>query len=225
MAMKSDSWVRDDRGKVEIFSYNFPAEHARAAAAILEAALKGVRSLYGLTSPKLELILYIERGWRSRLWTNGKEAIHLTLSGPEDLRSPLKGGPHFVYGFCHELSHIVMYRRIKNVFSLPDGMGEGWAHYLASVGIVPYVFERLGKDAWPDSYDYLSLEGPGRLIKQIAARKNTDATIKAASVFFDLEKRWGKRAVGRALNQCATNGVSGSEFLRAFRKYIRNGSA
>ena len=82
-------------------------------------------------------------GDQTRMSEVRQTSFLLSPDGSQLAPSP-QSGIFNIYGSCHELGHIVMYRGMKNQVGLPDGIGEGWAHYAGSV-VLDAVAEHLGQ--------------------------------------------------------------------------------
>ncbi len=192
-------------------------EYGEAMARIVEISCGAFESLYGIKMPERIVVLVIKAD-SLRLWNDGNDRITLELPSQEKLGPPAKSGAHHVYGLCHEVSHIAMYRNIKDVASLPPGWGEGWAHYAASMGILPEVWARLGSAAWPEPHNYFGSSGPARLLKQFVGMDpaSPDAHLQAAKIFYDAEQKYGKSGVGQAMNAVFAKGVRGRDFPKEF---------
>jgi len=131
---------------------------------------------------------------------------------------------------CHELGHIVMYRGMKNRVGLPAGVGEGWAHYTGSVA-VDAVAGRLGKEIWPEPYDVAAAEGLARLKRQVEAKDwaDLDPVHRAAKVFYEIDRRYGRRTLGNSLSRALSQKPSGKELMplvvRSLRKLAADATA
>lgn len=99
------------------------------------------------------------------LFNDGQDRFSLTVRTEKDLAQPRSSGVFHIYGLCHEVGHLAMYRPIRNHSWLTYEAAEGWAHYLGS-RLVDGVYEQLGPDLWPDKYDYLR-DGTQRLQSQL----------------------------------------------------------
>ncbi len=212
-ASESGGTIRGANCKVE-FSGIAP-EYAKAAASVFDAAHDGYREKLGINLPDFVFIRIEVTGEETRLWTDGIDSIFLNLSSPEDLLpdSPYRN----IYGFCHEPGHIAMYSRMKSLVGLPDGVGEGWAHYAGSV-VTDYVWENLGENAWPVSFDY-SASGTSRLREQRKAEK-LDAIDIAACAFYSMGEKYGHEMVGLAMREALAEKPTGAELMPRFKNAV-----
>jgi len=118
-----------------------------------------------------------------RLFNDGADHINLTIRSEENLLKPSTSGIFQIYGMCHEVGHMAMYRLIRDHSWLKGDAAEGWAHYMGS-RLVDAVYTKEGSDLWPDRYDYIE-DGMKRLEKQLSAEKPTSMS-KAAGTWKQL---------------------------------------
>lgn len=184
---------------------------APAYANICDAVFQGYLETFGYTLPEPLAVSISVTGEETRLWTDGKSAVFLQLRQEDDLlpSSRYKN----VYGMCHEPGHIFMYSGLSSIAGLPEGVGEGWAHYCGSV-ICDYVWKVLGKDAYPVPFDY-SGTGSSRLEAQCKG-KDKDNTTLAACTFFELGKKYGHKLIGQAMRQALESKPSGAQLMPLF---------
>jgi hypothetical protein len=150
---------------------------------------------------------------QTRLWTDGESQMFLTVDSMDKLAPPPQSGVFNIYGICHELGHIAMYRRIEEI-GLPAGVGEGWAHYAGSV-VVDAVYAKHGAKLWPEPYDYRA-DGLARLRQQADRGGGDDPTSKAALAFYGAHERYGAAAVFAAMNEATQGHPYGKEVMPRF---------
>jgi hypothetical protein len=186
---------------------NVPAEYARAAAAIYEVCDASLRKRFGVntgicTAPgrRLHLHLLAQKGYKLNLWTDPTSVdfplvVNTMPNWRRGLSSPENGGPHIVYGLCHELGHVLMGW---------EDCRHQWAHYLGSL-LVEDVASELGANAWPQPYD-IRAEGLRRFLKQIEGVKPDRATDSGtARIFYDVGESFGIEVWGEALDWIKKN--------------------
>jgi len=191
------------------------AAYAEAFASILAEASREYDQTFGLPLPDpVELEARLDPEGKLRLWTDGRSRLYLTVTSERQLAPPTKGGPHNVYGMCHELGHMVMYGRMRNLAGLPDGVGEGWAHYAGSV-VVDAVAQRLGDAIWPEPFDVHNVDGLGRLRAQVENKELSElsGTHLAAAVFYEIDKRYGREILGHAFANALSRKPTGKELM------------
>jgi hypothetical protein len=186
---------------------NVPEEYARAAAAIYEVCDSSLRKRFGVktgicTVPgkRLHLHLLAQKKHKLSLWTSPASAefplvVNTMPNWKRGLSSPENGGPHIVYGLCHELGHVLMGW---------EDCRHQWAHYLGSL-LVEDVARQLGPKAWPQSYD-IQAEGLSRFLKKIGGVKPDRATDSGtARIFYDVGESFGLPVWGEALDWVKKN--------------------
>lgn len=182
-----------------------PFCYARACGRICSVAREGVSKVFGINMTRhLNILIVKQRGGDVRLFTDGRTRICMFISNRKNLCPPKKSRIHLVYGLAHEVAHIGMYRFIwRNVKKLPKGTGEGWAHYAASTGLVPYLNTHLGLKAWPEHYDYFTIEGPARFKQQISGNPNRhrQPRLWAAKKFNFLGEKYGQKVLGKTMSR------------------------
>ena len=134
---------------------------------------------------------------KARLFNDGQDRFSLTVRSEQDLLRPSQSGKFHIYGLCHEVAHLAMYRPIQNRRWMTNAAAEGWAHYLGSQ-LVDVVYEKLGENLWPDPYDYRR-DGMSRLENQLRSHtlqsETTRPTTIGAGLWRDLAQQLGHRKV------------------------------
>lgn len=121
-----------------------------------------------------------------------------------------------------------MYRQMADQVGLPQGVGEGWAHYAGSL-VISEVAAKLGEGIWPQPYDVSDVEGIGRLKRQSEEAAETpwdkmDADRRAGLVFCRLEKGHGRERVMAAMAQALGTRPGGKELMPRFLEALRAGT-
>ena len=204
----------------------FDRIHAEALGKILEEALKVYESLGFKMPAEVTLEAEIDPS-RTQLWTDGESQMFLHLKSKEVLAPAPRTDVYNIYGMCHELGHIAMYRNMKNLMGLPAGVGEGWAHYAGSV-VVTEVAARLGKSIWPEYYDVAEVEGMGRLKRESQTAKpwdKLDANARAALVFYRMETEFGRTKLASAMTAALAERPSGKDLMPLMLAKLRKTTA
>ncbi|UCD51699.1 MAG: hypothetical protein JSW27_03530 [Phycisphaerales bacterium] len=158
--------------------------YAEAMARVAEAARDIAVQQFGFNMPEvIKINATLNTKQPVRLFTDGHDSLTLNVKTAENLRKPSDSGIFNIYGICHEVGHVAMYRLIHDRLWMTPAAAEGWAHYLGS-RIVDEVYAREKEDLWPDKYDYLA-DGMARLNEQLARPKPSD-TAKAAGLWKEL---------------------------------------
>ena len=185
-----------------VINNGFSARYALAWANVCEVSFEGYQEIYGLDALALnnldavEVRLFREARTEPSLDAHGKK---ITFRGSEShLLPPADGGANNIYGICHEMGHLV--------FPIADSYYfEAWADYAAAYRIIPFVWERLGADAWPQPYDYLVNDGPvdlrQRLEDGIGKADMFGDHYRAVAVLISVDEAYGPQVIGRAILQ------------------------
>ena len=148
---------------------------------------------FGFDMPEtIHVSATVSAGTGTRLFNDGADRINLTVPSEAKLRRPAVTGTFHLYGFCHEVGHLAMYRVIQKRPWLSSAGAEGWAHYAGS-RILDAVYAREGEKLWPDAYNYLD-DGMARLRKQLAA-PNPTPTSQAAGLWLSLAEILGDKGL------------------------------
>ena len=168
LALADDGITRTDHAKVTYSGID--KVYAKAIARTATAARAVAAEQFGFDMPETVFVsVRCERSAAVRLYNGGSDSMFLTLRSERDLRKPSESGIFNLYGLCHEIAHLAMYRVIRDHGWMTTAAAEGWAHYLGS-RIVDEVHAREGEGLWPDPYDYLA-DGTRRLERELAGEK------------------------------------------------------
>jgi hypothetical protein len=168
--------------------------YADAIARTAGAARAIAAEKYGFAMPEgLSIAVDVAPTGRARLFNDGQDHFSLTVRSEADLRRPSESGIFHLYGLCHEVGHLAMYRLIRERGWMTTAAAEGWAHYLGS-RLVDDVFDREGPDLWPDRYRYRD-DGMARLDRQLAAGGEVSDVTRGAGLWRDLVAIVGDRGV------------------------------
>jgi len=182
-------------------------KHAKALAEVVEAARAAAVEQFGFDMPDTVAVeVTCDRKARPRLFNDGQDRLFLTVRSAADLRQPRYSGIFHIYGLCHEIGHLAMYRPIRDRGWTTTAAAEGWAHYVGS-RLVDAVYEKAAQAVWPDAYDYRA-DGMARLERQLLSRPSEVARgaaqwMKLAEVVGDkglapLLAAWGKAQIDPA---------------------------
>src|SRR4051812_23464200 len=159
-------------------------KQAKAIAQTISAARKVYVDEFGFDMPEtIVATVSAKAGQPTRLYNDGLDRLNLSIPNAALLDRPQKSGVFHLYGMCHELGHLAMYRLLKDHDWLTGAAAEGWAHYAGSV-VVDRVYAAEGEKLWADPYDYRQ-DGLVRLKKQLSAA-SADSIVKAAGEWMEL---------------------------------------
>jgi hypothetical protein len=169
------------------------AGQATAIANVLSAARDAYTREFAADMPEA-IVCRVQcgPGHEMRLFNDGRDRITLSMPSAETLARPAKSGAFVVYGLCHELGHLAMYRVLTNRDWMTGAAAEGWAHYAGSV-VVDSVYGQKGEQLWSDPYNYRA-DGTARLDEQLASNSPSDV-IRAAGRWKGLEKIVGRKEI------------------------------
>jgi hypothetical protein len=168
---------------------------AEALARTLDAAWKVYTEEFGFKMPGTVFCI-VECGpdQPARLYTDGEDHVYLSLPSKAKLAKPATSGLFNLYGMCHELGHIAMYRTLKDRDWMTSAAAEGWAHYAGSA-VVDRVWAAHGESLWPDPYDYRE-DGLARLHKQLESESPSEID-RGAGQWEKFEKILGRKGFAR----------------------------
>jgi hypothetical protein len=168
-------------------------DYAEALGRTLSAARRAAAAQFAFDMPEtIHLEVTVDPQAKVNLFNDGQDRIFLTIRSEEDLRKPASSGIFHIYGLCHEVGHLAMYRLIRDHSWMQGTAAESWAHYLGS-RLVDAVHAQEGDNLWPDRYPYLD-DGMKRLKRQLASPKPS-AFVKAAGVWKQLAETVGDKNI------------------------------
>lgn len=175
------------------------SNYAGAIARTVEAAREICSEKLGYEMPtRIEVTINKETNARPRLFNDGVDQFRLTVRSDRDLLNPSRSGVFHLYGMCHEVAHLGMYRPIPQHSWMTTAAAEGWAHYLGS-RLVDEVHRNEGADLWPDPYDY-RLDGIARLEKQLSS-DTLSPTLQGAKLWRELVEIVGDEKLPRMFTE------------------------
>lgn len=144
----------------------------------------------------------------TRLYTDGNDRMYLSLPSKDKLAKPATSGVFNLYGMCHELGHVAMYRVLKDRDWMSGAAAEGWAHYGGSV-VVDRVYAAEGESLWPDRYDYRE-DGSARLEKALAGKRPSPVD-QGAGQWRKLEKLIGPKGFAKLFKAWQDAGIDATK--------------
>ena len=206
--------LRSDHAAVTYVGIDEP--HAQAITRIVAAARNAAADRFGFDMPaSIAVTVNCRPDNTVRLFNDGQDHFDLTVRSAADLAQPGKSGIYHVYGLCHEVAHLAMYRPIHDRDWLTTAAAEGWAHYMGS-RLVDLTYAAEGDKTWPDPYDYRA-DGTRRLEDQLRQAKR-DPTVQGAALWQELAAIVGDRQIAsifRAWGQATVDPADPGAALRA----------
>lgn len=192
--------------------------YAKAIARTVQLARAAAVEQFGFDMPKTVFVsVRVDPRGRVRLFNDGQDRFSLTVRGRRDLRKPAVSGVFHLYGLCHEVAHLAMYRPIRDHSWMTVAAAEGWAHYLGS-RLVDAVYAKAGKDLWPDAYDYLA-DGMRRLKAQLAGASQSKV-VRGAGLWRELAALIGDKKLAPLLKAWGELKIDPADPAAALRKAL-----
>jgi len=213
----------------KVVSVGIPPAYAKAFLNLTTEARRVYADQFKFNMPDTFVVrITKDHNGQTMLWTDGESEINLMVTSIANLAPSPQSGVFNIYGICHELGHMAMYRNV-NPLGLPEGVPEGWAHYAGSV-VLDEVYKKLGPSLWPAPYNYASVEGLARLEKQSKnPEKSKNPDIRAAIAFYAVHQRYGAAKVMEAMNAAMKGRPQGKDlmprFINALVKVTGDGTA
>ncbi len=193
-------------------------KYVEALAQTVEVARAIAVRQFGFDMPEtIKITVRRDPRQRVRLFNDGNDRLYLTVRTAKDLSKPSESGVFHIYGICHEVGHLAMYRIIRDHSWITSDGAEGWAHYIGSQ-IVDGVYARKKEDLWPDKYNYLA-DGTARLKKQLA-KPNPSGLMKAVRLWMELADIVGDKGIAGVFKAWAGVDVDPADPGAAIRKAL-----
>ena len=171
-------------------------EYAEAIAATVATARDVAIEAWRFNMPKtISVTVRADRRGRVRLFNDGQDRFSLTVRSERDLRKPAASGIFQIYGLCHEVGHLGMFRAIRDHSWMTTVAAEGWAHYVGS-RIVDAVHARKGESLFElVAHPFQGLaDGTRRLNAQLSDKKPLPI-VKGAAIWKELVEIVGDKGV------------------------------
>lgn len=212
---KEAKTLRTDHVTVEYIGVGeaYPKAIARTVEAARAAALES-----GFDMPDaISVSVTVDSKATVRLFNDGQDRIVLTVRSQRDLRKPATSGIFHIYGLCHEVGHLAMYRVVRDHSWMTTAAAEGWASYFGSQA-VDKVYAALGKDLWPDAYDYLA-DGTKKLGRNLASPRPGLVT-QGAGQWKALADIIGDKGIAKVFSAWAKAEIDPTDPAAALRKAL-----
>jgi len=172
-------------------------EYATAILRICDRARYEYLTTFWIDFPDVYIFIYTNASARSLSTTPEDYRIYLYIRSIEDMKPPTISGLCHVFGFTHEMAHIMF-----KTFDSPM-FNEGWAYYAAGFRIVTKLYAALGDNAWPQPYNYSQTEGSERFLSQITnASLTKPGTVYAAGkIMYTIDQKYGPGIFASAIGR------------------------
>ena len=178
---------------------------AGAALRLAEAARDGYLERFGFTAiskvpgKKIRILIHVDpMHSKSRLYFHPSPPYHgeMRYEVADENSLTRAGKQRLVYGFCHELGHMVA---MWGQFNRVEDDKHAWAHYTGCL-VVEDVYEKLGNEPWPTWTAFQRrASGEARLLKQIEGKTaGTGSYESILKLFHEIGTEFGTKAYGKA---------------------------
>ncbi|MHC4251353.1 MAG: hypothetical protein ACYS9X_19710 [Planctomycetota bacterium] len=177
----------------------------KAALRLAEAARQGYVDIFGFDSisaipgKKIRILIHVDPAVRApRLYFHPSPRLHgeMRYEMPDGKYLTLAGRRRIVYGFCHELAHMLA---MWGEYRVNEEDRHAWGHY-AGCMVVEAVYDSLGNEPWPTWTAYQRrASGVARLRKQTEGRAPGTGSYEAVlSLFRAIGDDFGPEVYGKA---------------------------
>lgn len=226
VSMNSFSQIKKFETDHFLVKYEAEAEtYARASVKILEYT-RELAIQYGFDLPH-KLQFSVLRSDRNVLYFDYKKLKGITweYNSMTNFLPPEESRKKNVYGLCHEIGHLCMYRSVpvKNNWMSGD-FRESWADFFGNY-IIDTVYEHLGAACWPEPHDYKETAGMVFLLSRIAKDDPEWMSFNRASQYwYEMHTRLGFQGFTRFFQelhkQKVRNPNAGEEYLEVLSMFI-----
>lgn len=212
----------------EHFQANYEAETEKYVLASLEV-LELARNLAidaGYDLPD-KLQFSVIRSERNVLYFDRKKLNGITweYNSLENLLPPAESRKKNVYGLCHEIGHLSMYRITNNKNNwMSYDYRESWADFFGNF-LIDSVFQYLGTDFWPEPHDYSESAGMDFFLQRIENdNPKLQSFNKSALFWYELNLKLGFRNIPGFFEEIKKKRVRNPDakqkFLDVLEEYI-----
>ena len=105
--------------------------------------------------------------------------------------------------FAHEMARIAFQPWLMDQEKIGPlhHVANDWSHYFQNTYIIPYVWEKLGAEGWPNPYDYNAKYGLNEFLSLYTGCNNT-----YAQILFEIDKKFGREIIAEVVNEVTDNG-------------------
>lgn len=192
---------------------NVEEQYLEAAAGLFECIYKGYRKVFGITEiskvpgKKIRVVLAVdpEEYKNHRLYFHPTPMWHCEcrFEMPSPKYLTVAGGCRLISGFAHELGHMVAmwgkYREREDDF-------HAWGPYCGFM-LGDYVYERLGRKAWPDYIpDFKRTDGMEFYKTTMGETSGCGDAGAVRRLFYEIGEKFGPQIYGKAFSWMEKSG-------------------
>jgi hypothetical protein len=203
-------WKRDpeqlsriDSGHVSLHYNTLSESQATTIVQLLDALYDGIAVEYGVAFPdKVTAYIYLAPP-DDRKYYCYTDAIStfwykIGTSREQGLEGFLSPDNEAVLIFAHEMARMAFQPSITDPAKYQpfSTNADDWSHYFQFTCLIPYVWEKLGEDAWPVKHDYNQSSGRNQFETIYAGCDNT-----YAALLYEIGRNYGRDVICRLANE------------------------
>ncbi len=191
-------------GNVRFYYDTFADDEAATIARYVNALRDVAADGFGIRMPeRIYVYLYsaVVEETRVRMYTDAWNTFWCKMTKPKDEFLGMDMAP---VAFAHEVARLAFQPVVGDSAKRHpySPYNDDWSHYFQYTVLVPSVWEKLGRECWPAANDFHETWGRSRFEKLYHGADDTYAAILAK-----IEKKHGRRVIGRTLNEFTHDGV------------------
>ena len=193
--------------EISLFYNTLSKTTAMKIAKLLHVMYIGITKSYKIRMPP-KIFVYIYKELRGEPYYAGYTDSYNTIwqkkikTSEEEFLDP---SSKMILILAHEMSRLAFQPYIHDR-SKRDPLrtaSDDWCHYCQFTRVIPYIWNELGRDAWPVKYNYNEEWGEERFKKIYKGAEDT-----YAHILYKIDKKFGADLIGRVLNQVTENGLN-----------------
>ncbi len=200
-------------GRVRLYYDTLDAREAGSIAGFIEALRSVAADEFGIRMPETIYVYAYSatvEETRVRMYTDAWNTFWLKMTKPKE---EFLGTSMAPVAFAHEVARLAFQPVVRDSskrhpFSPYD---DDWSHYFQYMVLVPSVWSKLGPEGWPAPNDYHETWGRSRFERLYSGAEDTYASLLSV-----IEKKHGRRVIGRTLNAVTHNGARRNVAIEEF---------
>ena len=195
----------EDR-KISLFYTTLSRKNAKKLLRLLHTMYSAITDQFKISLPE-KIYVYVSKRPHNKFaytgYTDGYNTIwQKKITTEKEFFSP---DSKMIIVFAHEFARLAFQPYIHNQSKQgPLRAGsDDWCHYCQFTKVIPYVWDKLGEDAWPIRYNYNKEWGESKFNKIYKGAKDTYAYL-----LYKIDKKFGTETIGKVLNEVTENGIN-----------------
>jgi hypothetical protein len=191
-------------GRVRLHYDTLNAREAESIARFVDALQEVASEEFGIRMPeKIYVYLYsaaIEET-RVRMYTDAWNTFWSKMTKPKDEFLGMSMAPA---SFAHEVARLAFQPVVEDPAKRHpfSSYNDDWSHYFQYTVLIPSVWSRLGPEGWSVPNDFHETWGRSRFERLYSGAQDTYASLLSV-----IEKKHGRRIIGRTLNAMTHDGA------------------